>query len=219
MRVALCLSGMPRSFKKCSEALFRNFIDIYRPDIFISTWQSELVDDAFPETDSPHGLIDLYKPLKFDIEIFNEQRRASFETNPFKNFSDRGGRSVARMIPMFYKIHLADMHRFMYEQENKITYDIVVRCRTDILLHQPVGLEQMPSNIICFPKKNSTNNVNDQFWYSDSATATQMAGVYYAIPELWYRGVLIHGEALLHAYTVAKQFLIKPIDVDYELQR
>ncbi len=219
MRVALCLSGMPRSFKKCSESFFRNFIDIYHPDVFISTWQSEIVDDAFPETDSPHELIELYKPLKFDIEIFNEKRRASFETNPFKNFSDRGGRSVARMIPMFYKIHLADMHRFMYEQENKLTYDIVVRCRADILFHQPVRLEQAPPNVVCFPTKNATSNVNDQFWYSDSATATHIAGLYYAIPELWHRGILIHGEALLYAYVLAKQFLIKPIQLDYDLQR
>lgn len=219
MRVALCLSGMPRSFKKCSDALFRNFIDIYRPDIFISTWQAEIVDDAFPETDSPHELIELYKPMKFDIEVFNEKRRATFETNPFKNFSDRGGRSVARMIPMFYKIHLADMHRFMYEQENKLTYDIVVRCRMDVLLHQPIRLEIVAPNVVCFPVKNATSNVNDQLWYSDSATASQIAALYYAIPELWYRGILIHGEALLYAYVLAKQFLIKPIDVDYDIQR
>ncbi|MBN8550160.1 MAG: hypothetical protein J0M12_12655 [Deltaproteobacteria bacterium] len=219
MRVALCLSGMPRSFKKCADGLFRNFIDIYKPDIFISTWLSEMVDDAFPETDSPHELIDLYKPLKFDIEIYNEKRKASFETNPFKNFSDRGGRSVSRMIPMFYKIHLADMHRFYYEQENKFAYDVVVRCRTDILLHKPVQLEAPAPNTLYFPVKNSTSNVNDQFWYSDSATASQICGLYYAIPELWYRGILIHGEALLYSYALAKQFLVKPIDVDYDLQR
>jgi len=219
MRVALCLSGMPRSFKKCADSMFRNFIDIYRPDVFISTWKSEIVDDAFPETDSADELIETHKPIKFDIEIFNEKRRASFETNPFKNFSDRGGRSVARMIPMFYKIHLADMHRFVYEQENKLTYDVVVRCRTDMLFHQPVKLEAVQKNVVCFPVKNSTSHVNDQFWYSDAATASQLCGIYYAIPELWYAGILIHGEALLYSYVVAKHFIVRAVDVDYDLHR
>jgi hypothetical protein len=210
---------MPRSFKRCVESLRKNFLDVHKPDIFVSTWKSETVDDQFPETDSADELINLLNPIKYDVEIFNEKRRATFETNPFKNFSDRAGRSVGRMIPMFYKILLADMHRFMYEQENKFTYDVVVRCRSDLDFHTPVPLEIPPKNVVCFPVKNSTSHVNDQFWYSDSSTATQIAGLYYAIPELWYAGILIHGEALLYSYVVAKHFTIKPVEIDYDILR
>jgi hypothetical protein len=219
MRVALCISGMPRSFKRCVDQLRRNFLDIYQPDIFISTWRSELRDETFPESDTAEELIELLQPKKFDIEIFNKARQESFETNPFKSFSDQAGRSVSRMIPMYYKVFLADTHRFIYERENKIQYDVVVRARSDLLFQAPVALEVVPPNVVAFPIKNSTSHVNDQFWYSSPETATQLAGLYYAIPDLWYSGVLIHGEALLYAYVVAKGMVIKPFEVNYEILR
>jgi hypothetical protein len=219
MKVALCISGMPRSFKRCIDSLRRNFIDIYQPDIFISTWRSELRDDLFPESDTPEELIDLLQPKKFDIEIFNQARQATFETNPFKSFADQGGRSVSRMIPMYYKIFAADTHRFIYERENKIKYDLVVRARSDLLFHSAVVLEPLPPNVVAFPTKNSTSHVNDQLWYSSAETATQLAAVYYAIPDLWYGGVLIHGEALLYAYVVAKGLVIKPVELNYDILR
>ena len=219
MRVALCLSGMPRSFKRCADSLFKNFIDIHTPDIFISTWKSELVDDAFPETDTVEELLDIYNPIKFDVEIFNQRRQATFESNPFKGLSDQGGRSVGRMLPMFYKIYLADLHRFVYEKEHQFTYDVVVRCRMDLLFDGPVPIEQPIPNVVYFPIKNSTSHVNDQFWYGDSATATQMCALYYFVPQLWHAGVFIHGEALVYAYVVAKQFTIKPVEINYEILR
>ena len=38
MRIALCLSGQPRFFEKCSQSLIDNLIDIYNPDIFAHAW-------------------------------------------------------------------------------------------------------------------------------------------------------------------------------------
>lgn len=219
MRVALCLSGAPRSFKRCVENLRRNFIDLYKPDIFISTWRFESPDERFPETDTPDELVELYNPLKFDIEIFNARRKATFETNPFKSFADQQGSTVSRMLPMFYKIYLSDLHRFMYEKENQFTYDVVVRCRSDLLFHSPVQLEKPPANAVCFPEKNSTSHVNDQFWYCDSETSTQMCSLYYFIPQLWHSGILIHGEALVYSYVVARHLAVKPVQIDYDILR
>ena len=219
MKVALCISGMPRSFKRCADSLFKNFIDIYKPDIFLSTWKSEIVDSKFPETDTADELLDILKPIKFDVEIFNARRQATFETNRFKDFADQGGASVSRALPMFYKIYLADLHRYMYERENQITYDVVVRCRSDLQFHAPVNLEKPPPNIICFPVKNSTSHINDQFWYSDSETSTKMCALYYFIPTLWHAGILIHGEALVYSYVVSQRFTIKAVDVNYDIVR
>jgi len=219
MRVALCLSGMPRSFKRCAEALRKNFIDIHKPDIFISTWKTELVDDTFPETDPVDELLDTYKPIKFDVELFDARKQATFETNPFKGHADQGGRSVGRMLPMFYKIFLCDLHRFVYEKENQFTYDVVVRCRTDLLFAAPVELEKPIPKVIYFPVKNSTSHVNDQFWYCDSETSTEMCALYYFVPQLWHAGVFIHGEALVYFYVVAKQLTIKAIDTNYDILR
>ncbi|MBX7138002.1 MAG: hypothetical protein K1X83_08470 [Oligoflexia bacterium] len=219
MRVALCLSGLPRSFVKCAESVRKHLIEPYQPDIFISTWQSTLIDDKFPETHSPDELINHYNPIKFDIEIFDQRRQKSFETNPFKNHADQAGRSVGRMLPMFYRIFIADLHRFSYEQENRFKYDVVVRCRSDLRFDGPVKLEKTDPGVVCFPIKNSTSHVNDQFWFCDSGTSSQLCALYNFIPQLWHNGVLIHGEALLFAYVSAKGLTVKPVEINYEIVR
>ena len=219
MRVALCISGLPRSFVKCAPSVRKHLIEPYNPDIFISTWQSSVTDDSFPETHSAQELIQFYNPIKFDIELFDEKRRATFETNAFKTHADQGGRSVARMLPMFYRIFIADLHRFTYEQEQRFKYDVVIRCRSDLQFSGPLKLEKIDPGVVCFPVKNSTSHVNDQFWYCDSGTSSQLCALYNFIPQLWHNGVLIHGEALLFAYVSAKGLTVKPIDVNYEIVR
>lgn len=219
MRVALCISGMPRSFRRAYPSIKTNLIDPHSCDIFISTWKSEVVDEMFPETDSAEEFIELYNPIKFDIEIYNARREATFQTNIFHLRSDQAGRSVRRMIPMYYKIFLADLHRSIYEQENGFTYDVVVRCRSDLEFTSPVNFEAPKRDVVYFPEINSQNHVNDQFWYSDSQTATVVGSLYYAIPTLWHHGVFIHGETLLWSYLATKQIAISPVPIPYHILR
>lgn len=220
MKVALCISGMSRSFKKTYPSVLKHVIERYNPDVFISTWKPTFVDrDWWPDVDPPEELIELYKPIKFDIEIWNEARQKSFETNEFKKNADWGGAAVSRMIPMFYKIYLANLHCFIHQLENKFRYDVVIRCRSDLEFHGDLVLEQPQPNTIYFPQINNQNGVNDQFWYADSDTSNAVCGLYLSIGELWHAGIIIHGELLLYAFQQGMAFNSKLVDIPYGILR
>ena len=219
MRVALCISGMSRSFKQTYDTTFKHLIQKHQADVFISTWKPMMRDDAWPDTDPVEEMIDLYKPIKFDIELFDEKRQATFETNDFKSHSDQAGRAVGRMLPMYYKIYLANMHKFMYEQEHLFTYDVVIRCRSDLYFNRDVELVMPQPKTAYFPTINSQSRINDQFWFADSETSDFISRLYLAIPRLWHGGILIHGETLLGSYIELTKVNVENVDVDYYIKR
>jgi len=42
MRVALCLSGLPRALQEGYSSLYKHIIEKYNPDIFIHIWTEQL---------------------------------------------------------------------------------------------------------------------------------------------------------------------------------
>lgn len=219
MKVAVCISGMSRSYQKTAQSILSNLIEPHNADVFISTWKPEEADHKYPDTHPVEGMLDLFKPKKFDIEIFNELRARSFETNDFQTRADWDGAAVRRMLPMFWKIYLAALHKRMYEKENQFRYDVVVRCRSDLQFNAPVKFETPAKNTVYFPKINLQNGVNDQLWYSDSETADAIGMLYQAIPELWHQGVIIHGESLLYYFLASMKIYVMHIDIDYNILR
>lgn len=219
MKIALCISGMPRSFKSTFASVKRCILEPYQPDVFISTWDSVRIDETWPETDSVEEMLDLYQPVKFDVERFDERRKRSFETNRFHRRADQAGRVVARTIPMYYKVYLANLHKHMHEQENSLKYDVVVRCRSDLLFSEPVTFYDRESSRVYFASENSSNGVNDQFWYSDSNTSNQIASLYLNIPILWHAGALLHGESLLRTFIENTALNAEFVSVPYVIQR
>jgi hypothetical protein len=219
LRVALCISGMPRSYKRVFASQRENLLEVLNPDVFVSTWRSLFTDDAFPETDSPEEMIDLYRPLRFDIEDFSLARKQTFERNPFHTNSDQAGRVVARMLPMYYKIYLASLHRIMHERENQLRYDVVLRCRSDLFFERPLEIEAPEPNTVYFPCLRNQNLVNDTFWYADPDCAERIAQLYLNIPKLWYGGTMIHGETLLWNYIQELGIRKQLVDIRYHLVR
>ena len=45
MKLALCISGMPRHFKECYESIKENIIDLYDTDVFIDIWNDKISND------------------------------------------------------------------------------------------------------------------------------------------------------------------------------
>lgn len=219
MQVAICISGMPRAYKRCLPSIRQHLIAPHQADVFVSTWRSEVVDSQFPETDSAEGLVQALMPRKFDIELYNQARAQSFEIEEFKARSDQAGRAVGRMLPMFYKIYMANFHKLVHERERNMRYDVVVRARSDLMFNSQVRLVKPQASTVYFPKVNQQMGVNDQFWYCDSETADKIANLYLFIPDLWRAGMFIHGEFLLYSYLQTASIKCESVDVDYFLQR
>jgi hypothetical protein len=45
MKLALCLSGMPRHFKESYQSIKENLIDLYDTDVFIDIWNDKISND------------------------------------------------------------------------------------------------------------------------------------------------------------------------------
>jgi len=80
MRVAVCFSGMPRSFKTVYESHKKFIFDVLLEqgieyDIFIHTWNNKV---KYPKYLSDEGtveeLIELYKPTAFKIETYDDEK-------------------------------------------------------------------------------------------------------------------------------------------------
>ena len=69
MKIALCLSGQPRSFEKGYEYHKKNLLDQYNVDVFIHTWES----------DDSKKYVDLYEPEEYIIEKHLMMPLATFQ--------------------------------------------------------------------------------------------------------------------------------------------
>jgi hypothetical protein len=148
MKIAICISGLPRSFKRSYPLLDRVFLSKYDCDIFISTWDWQVnqiqkkqeTQDQFgkpipivgthwwPQDGNADEFIKLFRPKKSEVETFNDDTlETKFNYSLYKNYGINNS-----FLPMFYKVWRANELRLQYEKENNIQYDLVLRTRGDI---------------------------------------------------------------------------------------
>ncbi len=142
MKVAVVLSGHLR----CWETVFPNFkervIDRYNPDIFIHTWsdagywvpqEGRLgVHENSPPLDAPKAY-EAYKPLKMVVETFTEYEPFfAKRVIPFTNYFHR----PRNIVSMFHKMGAAFNLLEEYVTLTGTKYDLVIRMRPDMILHQ-----------------------------------------------------------------------------------
>ncbi len=143
MKVALCLSGQVRTFRRCFPSQYKKLIAPFKSDVFIHTWMysgsyfrdarhHHYTDDydisLYEKYNTDEYLTDsaclakLYKPKKLLIEKPEKQR-----------FIDKSPKaSFFNALMMYYSIYKANELRQQYEIELGFKYDLVIRCRFDL---------------------------------------------------------------------------------------
>lgn len=139
MKIALCISGLSRTYKESFDSLHKHIISELNPDIFISTWQ-DLNNDAFNE---------LYKPLSFESEIYKEETFNKFVN--FESCINRFGFFPKNLLPMYYKIYKANLLKIHHENFTKEKYDLVIRTRSDLLYTNDIDTTEIKE---CLDSKN-----------------------------------------------------------------
>jgi hypothetical protein len=124
MRVAICFYGQPRFYKQVLP-IWQKVIKELEADVFIHTWYGqdrassitnidELISDLNPKEikiSQPHRLLDLVsEDCKFENESFHGMQQAY---------------TISNSVNLLYE----------YELNNNTQYDIIIRCRMDIELH------------------------------------------------------------------------------------
>jgi hypothetical protein len=126
-KIALCLSGLIRHSFFCFPYIYNSFLNSeYKVDVFIHTWN-----------ESP--TISLYNALKYKIEnetdVINQIRpQISLEGIKIEG-------NINNNIKMFYSIKKC----FELVPDD---YDVVIRCRFDLLLQDKINLKHWVDRIL-----------------------------------------------------------------------
>jgi hypothetical protein len=160
MKIALCLSGLPRAIPEGFDRLLHSFINKYNPDIFIHTWLEnpfqgpwEKIYTYDERLKQITDILSLYKPKAISIEKCHVLQPYYTEYESiFIHGNISAGASIMRYIynphSMFESVYLANELKRKYEIQNNFTYDCVIRCRMDIGLNDTIDFEKFDMSFI-----------------------------------------------------------------------
>lgn len=164
MRVALCLSGQVRNYKKSFDSQKLHLLDKLNPDVFIHTWSfkgkilprhwvkeynvEDYENHRIPENISPiEKILKDYKPQKILVEypdnlFFMKKVEKSRQSNTY----------WFNGLMMWYSLYKSNELKKIHEKENSFTYDIVIRSRFDTFFEKAefgdTFLEAIQNNVI-----------------------------------------------------------------------
>lgn len=148
MRIALCISGQPRTWKPCYQNWFENFSGDHEIDVFFHFWSYNTHPTllrSLPEREYFSGDIDITEEEKKEIIETLKPKKYIFDNRKLTIYDEQPYITKHVQTPLgwwcrsqFHSIKQATYLKRQYEVENKFEYDFVLRWRTDIWLLKPV---------------------------------------------------------------------------------
>jgi len=187
MKIALCLSGQPRSLQEGFHYHSRNLIEEYDVDVFVHSWNS----------DYNGKVLRLYKPklYKFDDYMFGKEHDIKYEYE--------GGKHDAwppkNALHGFYSIYHANKLKSEYEKQNGFVYDWVVRSRFDYALNVIIKFKKLENHFLYVPERSDVRHMQlmcDQFAFSGSSIMDKYSETFLNIDEFYAAGCSMIGEHL-----------------------
>lgn len=213
MKIALCLSGIPRCYDYHIDTI-RDLFAPHQVDIFCHFWTDEM-----DQTD--YGLIaDAIQP-----------RSIMFESSHAQLFHDWYletvhlavvGRSHERTFPMWYSVHQANKLKSDYEKTHDFRYDVVCKARTDLWFPHTWtdALEQIQPDTIVIPHDRHYGGYTDVVAMGDSDSMDRYSDLWN-----WFWKFLVDGrsfgyETTLQYYLDEYQKLqVRQAYLDYRIVR
>ena len=176
MKIAICLSGLSRFIEQGYNQISEKILHKYNVDFFIHTWWDESICNTIDdrgykfEENTLEKISKIYKPKIFHNETrkeFNILQDVDYETlNPTSPYS------------MFYSIMRCNELKKSYEINNNFKYDVVIRCRFDILINKlDIKFEEIEKGVI-YTDTVGNGFPNDQFALGDSASMDYYSSLY-----------------------------------------
>ena len=195
MRVALCISGQPRSVALVYPTIYENIIAPNAADVYIHSWIDDNIKGKKPVAAGghvgsdtiPHNIeeiiLQLYKPknyifepqIEFDEKNYNERKLPSIRPK----FSISQRYSIMKSIGM----------------TEGFEYDAIIRMRFDWKIHDRINIQSLPLNTLTAPNdaphlhrlSNGAvlRGVNDQFAIGNSHVMHTYGRMYHHIDEIY----------------------------------
>lgn len=211
MRVALCISGMPRYVKEGHHLFSKNLLGFEKMDIFIHTWvdKDTGVHKGMTRLDSIEEVKQLYNVTN---SIEEAQR---YDIAP-------QGVSKEEFVhwSMFYSVWSANNLKKQHEVENNMEYDCVIRTRFDCALLEPLNVAEYTGDTVYAPWIHRGTTIMDWFNFSTSKTMDIHTNVWKDMPRHKKAGVMMtSGEELLTAQLQTNNIEFKSINKEVKLMR
>lgn len=205
-KIALCLSGLIRNSFFCFPYIYHNFLNQgLDVDVFIHTWNES-------------SAIQLYNPKKYQIE--NQKDTLKFIL-PQINL-DWGVKIEGRVennVSMFYSIKRCTD---LVDSE----YDIIVRCRFDLLLQEDIKFKNIVQDIldkkydIYIPNTEfNMGGYNDQLAIGSYSSMKLYSDCYFSLVEISNKIKRWHPETFLKEYLDKFHIKIYQDAYDYRIVR
>ena len=174
MKVALCLSGMPRFWDRI------DLDDYGNVDIFIHSWSTSsnfynCLDKLYPKSVATKYLADIkliqhFKPMNWKFESFNH--KSYYFSSLYEKFRNCEGESRQSVIPMYYGVKKS----IEMALDSGTKFDIIIRSRFDIKLLQQIRYKI--NNSINIPDQFHHMGLCDQFAYGEPELMREYSKVY-----------------------------------------
>lgn len=194
MKIALCFSGQPRSFKAGYEYYRKNLLDKYDVDVFIHTWTCP----------AAYEFINLYHPVAVETTgpLLGDFESKYTLTPDAKKWPPRF--TVSALYSQFRSCLLKIDHEVKTRQ-----YDWVIRTRSDFALPVEIPFDKMSQSLIhmppCRTKAFGDWLGNDQFAVGGSSIMNLYMSTYINLERFYNDGVEMIGEEMLRQQLVDNQ--------------
>lgn len=121
MKTALCISGKLEDWESSFDSINENLVKVFKPDIFISTWDTEDYKNFLPA----------YNPKSFCVLNLEEEIT---KVNLYK-FSIKPNASI---LPMLINLSRVNETKNKYSKLRKKDYDLLIRIRPDLKINERI---------------------------------------------------------------------------------
>jgi hypothetical protein len=167
MKIALCLSGLPRFISEAAPNIKSCLIQNYDVDVFAHTWYSQNqvmrtdgsdMWSSFRYTENPQDNIKQHYNIKDiiveePINFYSNSILHKYNFIPtleifMSHFLTESGKEyyINMVHSMWYSIYKCNQLKLKFEQDNNIKYDIVIRSRFDTVFSNPIDFQRYDIN-------------------------------------------------------------------------
>ena len=207
MKIALLISGYLRSLKNNIESLKENLLDMYDVDIYIHITNNNEIKY-------------LNKHISIDEVNLLLKPKVMIVTDNIKFYNDYND-----LYNQNYKFYVLNKKRKEIEKIENIKYDVVMKIRPDVYLHEKVFIE-LNDNYICIPRDNKIDktklhNCDDKYIcdiiaYAKPTIMDKYFDMFLNLELLIAKYGNIN-ESILYNYLIDNSFEIKLIDLKYSV--
>lgn len=242
MRIALCISGLARTYEKCLPTILTNIIDAnpeHEFSTFIATWAERgMVDKTAPVTWAADvrdlAWINTSQIMQYPLNV-KAIRVDTLQGSPFMTkilhdintkYKDRKNAhqsNLRNLLPMLWKIDQchALMHEYSQRDWAEPTFNCIIKARFDLFFTGPVKILEPASDELYMPNHErwGPGHLNDQFYYGGPQVMNDIHSVWRKLDGYYGAKQELHPETLYHDFIQAYGIRKVHRDMPYRIER